>query len=150
LDNALETASDAYRAANDGFRTASGVIAAVDEGAAMARPRARAADTTATFAQMTPEQQAAARAGYADPIIARVEGSASTTNVTRPLTADKYAREFPVMAAPGRAPLLAGRARRKILPITLPPEYRRKSSTTFFRAISALPPETLRFARSMG
>jgi hypothetical protein len=109
LDNALETASDAYRAANDGFRTASGVIAAVDEGAAMARPRARAADTTATFAQMTPEQQAAARAGYADPIIARVEGSASTTNVTRPLTADKYAREFPVMAAPGRAPLLAER-----------------------------------------
>lgn len=99
LDEALEGASDSYRAANDGFREASRVIEAVDQGAAMARPGARAADTTAQFSAMTPDQQAAARVGYGDRALARVEASAGEmTNRARPFTSTKARTEAEAIA----------------------------------------------------
>lgn len=99
LDAALEEASEGYRAANDGFREASRVINAVDEGTQMARPGARAVDTTAQFSNMTPEQQAAARVGYADRALARVESSAGEmTNRARPFTSTKAREEAAAMA----------------------------------------------------
>jgi hypothetical protein len=99
LDAALEASSDGYRLANDSFRDASRTIEAVDEGAAMFSPRARAADTTAQFSAMTPEQQAAARVGYGDQALARVEASAGEmTNRARPFTSTKIRTEAPVIA----------------------------------------------------
>lgn len=79
LDAALEQSSDMYRAANDGFRDASRVVDSVDEGAAMSQPRNRAADTTAQFSNMNPEQQGAARIGYGDDLQRRIEANTSPT-----------------------------------------------------------------------
>jgi hypothetical protein len=80
LDGALESSSDMYRTANDGFRDASRVIDAVDEGAAMSRPSQRAGDTTSKFASMNPDQQQAARTGYGDSLLSRIEANTSPTS----------------------------------------------------------------------
>lgn len=104
LDGALEAASPDYRAANDTFARSSRVIEAVDEGAEMARPGSRAADTTARFGAMTPDEQAAARIGYGDRQLARTEAAAGPfTNRARPFTSAKSQQEFGAMALdPGR------------------------------------------------
>lgn len=99
LDEALEGASDGYRAANDGFREASRVIDAVGQGADMARPGARAVDTTGAFKAMTPDQQAAARVGYGDKALAKIEAGASpSTNRAKAFTSTKAATEAEAMA----------------------------------------------------
>jgi hypothetical protein len=99
LDEALEASSDGYRVANDSFREGSRVIDAVDEGADMIRPGNRAADTTARFSAMTPEQQAAARVGYGDQALAKVESSAGEmTNRARPFTSTKLRTEAGTIA----------------------------------------------------
>lgn len=79
LDEALQEASDQYRVANDGFREASRVIDAIDEGRGMARPSTRAADNVQRFGQMAPEQQATARVGYGDEAMKRIERNKSPT-----------------------------------------------------------------------
>ena len=68
LDAALEGSSDMYRTANDGFRSASKVIDAVDEGAMMAT-RGRAADNVPRFGAMAAAEQGAARTGYGDRLL---------------------------------------------------------------------------------
>lgn len=98
LDAALEAASAPYRAANDEFAKASRVIESIDTGKAATSARARAGDTVAAFQAMTPEQQAAFRAGYADPTIARVEAAAPGVNKARPLRSDKTSAELAAIA----------------------------------------------------
>lgn len=98
MDKALEDASPAYRAANDTFRQRSGVIDAIDTGAAMTSPRARVADNLATYGNMTPAQQAAARAGYVDPLIGRIENAAPGVNNARPLLSQGAQAEIGAMA----------------------------------------------------
>lgn len=99
LDAALEASSDGYRAANDNFRRASTVIDSIAEGAAMSRPGSRAVDTTAQFAGMTPEQQAAARLGYGDRLLQQIEGNSSpTSNKAKPLQSPKRELESGAMA----------------------------------------------------
>lgn len=99
LDAALEQSSAMYRTANDSFRAASRVIDAVDEGAMMARPGARAADTTARFGAMNADQQAAARVGYADRLLAQLEANkAVTANKAAPFDSTKAAEEARAMA----------------------------------------------------
>jgi len=98
LDAALEASSSGYRAANDGFRAASKVIGAVDEGAMMARPGARFQDTTAQFRALTADQQAAARVGYADRILAQIDSNkAITANKAAPFNSTKAAEEARAM-----------------------------------------------------
>jgi len=79
LDAALEDASPSYRAANDGFAKASGEIDAIDKGAQMARPSQRAQDNVGRFGAMTPEQQASARAGYGNDLLAKLEAMKAPT-----------------------------------------------------------------------
>jgi hypothetical protein len=99
LDEALEGASDGYRAANDGFREASGVIDAVEQGRQMARPANRAADTTAQFSAMTPDQQAAARVGYGDALLGKLEaGTAPTANRAKALQSPKVEAERGILS----------------------------------------------------
>jgi hypothetical protein len=99
LDSALEGASDGYRAANDGFREASRVIDAVDQGADMMRPGRRAIDTTSEFGAMTPDQQNAARIGYGDRALAQIEANrAPTSNKARPFQSTKAQTEADAMA----------------------------------------------------
>ena len=115
LDKALEGASTGYRKANDTFRTQSGVMEAVDTGRGAASGRVRAADNIPTFNAMSPEGQNAFRAGYVDPLIARVESSAAapTTNKARPLITDKTGQEFPAFAVPGRGDQMGRRIARE-------------------------------------
>lgn len=72
LDAALEGSSDMYRTANDGFRSASKVIDAVDEGALMAT-RGRAANNVPRFGAMAAAEQGAARTGYGDRLLSELE-----------------------------------------------------------------------------
>jgi hypothetical protein len=99
LDTALEAASPSYRTANDGFREASGVIDAVDQGAKMARPSVRSSNTLDQFGQMTPDQQGAARIGYGDQLLAKIEANtAPTANKAKTLQSPKRDAEAAGMA----------------------------------------------------
>lgn len=98
LDEALENSSQGYRAANDGYRTASGMIDAVPAGAANARPTVRAADTVGQYAGLPAEQQAPFRTGFADPILARIENQPPGVNSVRALTGDGTVAKLDAMA----------------------------------------------------
>ena len=99
LDAALEESSASYRSANDQFAQASRVIGSVDDGASMIRPSQRAADTVPGFKAMTPEQQSAARIGYGDRALARIEANTSpTANVAKQFNSTKMAAETDAMA----------------------------------------------------
>lgn len=98
LDAALEGASPDYRAANDGFRTASRVIDSVDTGAEMAL-RGRAADNVPAFQAMKPDEQQAARVGYGDRILEAIErNKAAAPNAARELNSTKRQAESAAMA----------------------------------------------------
>jgi hypothetical protein len=88
LDDALEAASGAYRAANDDFARASRVIDAVDEGKSAFGPRVRASDVAERYRNLTPDEASAFRTGYSDPLLAKVENAPLGTNRVRPLRAD--------------------------------------------------------------
>lgn len=115
LDEALEKSSSAYRAANDTFRQQSKTIEAVDLGRRASSGRMRSADTVQQFGKLSPEEQAAFRAGYADPLIARVEAGAMspTTNKARQLITPKTGEEFPAFASSGKADQLGDRIARE-------------------------------------
>ncbi|OCP37210.1 hypothetical protein BC360_05085 [Ensifer sp. LC163] len=115
LDQALENSSSGYRAANDTFRQQSRAIDAVDAGRNAASGRMRADDTVPAFNRMSGEEQSGFRAGYVDPLIARVENASMspTTNKARGLVTPKTGAEFPAFAGPGRADQLAARIMRE-------------------------------------
>ena len=99
LDNALEQSSPSYRKANDQFREASRVIDSVDAGANMTSTGRRAVDTTLEFQNLTPTQQAAARLGYGDRALAKIEANpAPTANKARPFQSSKAQAEAEAMA----------------------------------------------------
>lgn len=99
LDSALENSSQGYRVANDGYRTASGMINAVDHGAGNARATVRGADTTAAYLRLPPEQQQPFRTGFADPILARIENQPPGVNSVRALTGDGTVAKLNTMAS---------------------------------------------------
>lgn len=98
LDAALEGASPAYRQANDQFAAASRVIDQIDAGKAATSIRSRAADTTDAFTALTPEQQAAFRSGYSDPVLAKIENAAPGVNKARPILNDGTMQDLGMMA----------------------------------------------------
>jgi hypothetical protein len=115
VDDALSEASPAYRQANDTYARRSGVIDAVDTGRAATSGRQRSSDTIADFTAMTPEQQTAFRAGYADQLVARIEAASAspTTNKARMLNTPKFREEFQQFAEPGQAQQLGRRVGRE-------------------------------------
>lgn len=115
LDDALSDASAPYANARDTFRQQSKAIEAVDTGRSAASGRMRSSDTIPRFNAMQPEEQAAYRAGYVDPYIARIEATsmAPTTNKARGLITPKTQEEFPAFAAPGRAEQMGERIARE-------------------------------------
>lgn len=112
LDTALEASSAPYAAARDAYREGSRSIEAVQTGR-QAAMRGRPEDTTEAFARMTPDEQAAFRVGYADPLIESTQTAATGVNKARPLINDATAVEFPAFAAPGRAGQLGERLARE-------------------------------------
>lgn len=115
LDNALSSASSGYAGARDTFRRQSQAINAVETGRNAASSRTRAEDNIPAFQGLRPEEQSAFRAGYVDPLIARVDAASisPSTNKARPLMTEKTGMEFPVFAAPGEADRLGARITRE-------------------------------------
>lgn len=115
VDQALADASDQYTGARDAFARASRRIDAVDAGRDASRISRRAQDTIPEFEAMPPGEQMDFRAGYVDPLIARLEGASSspTTNKARMLQTPKYEAELPAFAAPERGGQLADRIARE-------------------------------------
>lgn len=115
IDDALAEASPSYTQARDTFARDSRRIEAVDTGRAAFRPSSRADDNIAGFARMTPEEQAAFRAGYADPAIARLESASlsPTTNKARILQTPKIREELQAFAVPDNAQVLGRRIGRE-------------------------------------
>jgi hypothetical protein len=105
LDNTLANASAPYARARDAFAAASRRIEAVGAGKSAAM-RGRAPDTVSVYNAMTPEEQAAFRVGYADPLIEQTQSAAVGVDKSRPLISDATGMEFPVVTAPGRGPRL--------------------------------------------
>jgi hypothetical protein len=97
LDGQLERSSGPYAAARDQFRTESQAINAIDEGRAAAL-RGRPEDTIPAFQRMRPDQQAAYRTGYVDPLIEQVQTAPAGTNRVRALTSDAFSDEAAAMA----------------------------------------------------
>ncbi|MGO7157033.1 hypothetical protein [Rhizobium leguminosarum] len=115
VDQALAEASEGYTGARDAFATASRRIDAVDAGRDASRISRRAQDTIPEFEAMPPGEQVDFRAGYVDPLIARLEGASAspTTNKARMLQTPKYEAELPAFAAPERGPQLGDRIGRE-------------------------------------
>lgn len=105
LDAGLERSSPLYRQANDTFRDQSRAIDAVETGRNAASSRVRSADSIQSFQNLRPGEQSAFRAGYVDPMIARIEAASlsPTTNKARMLMTGKSGEEFPAFAVPQRA-----------------------------------------------
>jgi hypothetical protein len=110
MDGAMEAASAGHRQANANFAARSRVIDAIEEGR-IAAARGRTEDTIPAFQGMTPQQQAAYRVGYVDPLIGQTQGSAVGANKVRPFTSDAFRQEASVMAPD--APLLTRRLDRE-------------------------------------
>jgi hypothetical protein len=87
----------------------------VDTGRSATSGRTRASDNIRTFGGLSSDEQNAFRAGYVDPLIAKVENSSisPTTNKARALMTEKTGQEFPVFAAPGRADQMGSRIARE-------------------------------------
>lgn len=114
LDQALERASAPYAAARDVYREQSKAIEAADIGRQAAKS-GRVEDTLATFRSLAnPEQQQSFRAGYVDPYIEALQGTAGPmTNRARPLITDATQAEFPAFAQAGKAPQMMNRIGRE-------------------------------------
>lgn len=97
LDAAMESASPGFRQANQNFAQRSAAIDAIDSGRAAAL-RGRTEDTIPAFRAMPPNQQAAFRAGYVDPLIEQAQGGAFGVNKARPFTSDAFKAESAAMA----------------------------------------------------
>jgi hypothetical protein len=112
VDAALSEASESYAGARDAFAQASRTIDAVETGTTAAR-RGRPDDTIPAFQNMTPDEQAAFRAGYVDPLIEGTQSAALGVNKARPLINDATEQEFMAFAAPGRGAQLGRRLGRE-------------------------------------
>lgn len=102
-----------YAATRAPFASASRAIDAVDTGKAAAM-RGRPEDTIPAFGAMQPNEQAAFRAGYVDPLIESAGAAAPGVNKARPLMSDAHQAEIGAFAAPGRAPTLQQRLAREM------------------------------------
>lgn len=98
LDEALAASNSSYKDAMEDFARQSRVMDAVEAGAEMTRPGNRAIDTTTDFARMTPDEQAAARVGYGDRQIAKIENATAGTNTANNFTRTKTRQEAADMA----------------------------------------------------
>ena len=98
LQRSLENSSDLYRFATDNYREGSKVLDAFKTGAEMTR-RGRAADNVSTIGTMTEQQKKAARIGYGDAVLDKLERNAApTANKAKPLTSSKVSQESGALA----------------------------------------------------
>lgn len=98
LQSALENSSDLYRSATDLYREGARVLDSFDVGKAMSKS-GRAADNVSTLAGMTDQQRRAARIGYGDSMLEKLEKNAApTANKAKPFTSSKVRTESESLA----------------------------------------------------
>ena len=97
LDSQLSAASEPYANARSVFKEQSQAIDAIPQGR-QAAMRGRAEDTIPAFEGMRPDQQAAFRVGYADPLIEAASNAAPGVNKARPLLGDGPQAELGAMS----------------------------------------------------
>jgi len=112
LDDALANASGPYATARDAYRTASKGIEAIETGS-KAAARGRTDDTIASFRGMQGNEQSGFRTGYADKLIADIEGLPATSDKSRMFTSEALKREIPEFAVPSRAEMLGRQLQRE-------------------------------------
>jgi hypothetical protein len=99
LRSSLEQSSDLFQFANANYREGSRVLDAFQAGADAIRPSTRAPDNIAAFGALTDQQQKAARIGYGDNLIARIEGKlADAPDVSREIASTKRKAETAAMS----------------------------------------------------
>ncbi|MGB1215593.1 MAG: hypothetical protein ACPG4X_19640 [Pikeienuella sp.] len=101
LDDALAAASKPYAGARDLYRQQSKAIDAIDAGK-KAATRGRFEDTRDAMRNMSDQEMAGFRVGYADPLIAKTQKAAPGVNNARSLVHDKAKTEFPLIAGQDR------------------------------------------------
>lgn len=98
LQESLIESSDLFSSANQLYRRGSEVLGAFDTGAQFAT-RGRADDNIRIFNSLSDQEQRAARIGYGDEIIRRIEGmNAEAPNVSRQMASTKRKAEATAMA----------------------------------------------------
>lgn len=98
LEQSLAESSDLFLEANALYRRGSEVLEAFETGAQAAK-RGRAADNVRAFDSLTGQEQRAARTGYGDETIRRIEGiSAEAPNVSRQMASSKRRQEIDAFA----------------------------------------------------
>lgn len=112
LDQQMEAASAGYRGAMAQSAQAARTVDAVDAGSMAAR-RGRTENKLAAFGALTPQQQAAWRTGYADPLIEAAQRGAMGVDAARPLTSLARRTELPAFAEPGQAEPMMRRLQRE-------------------------------------
>lgn len=98
LEEALSVAAPGFRAANAEYRAGKAALGALEDGKAAASPRVRADDTVGRVAGLNDAEKRAFAAGYADPLIGRVESAAPGVNKARPLSNEKTKAELAALA----------------------------------------------------
>ncbi|WP_449411391.1 hypothetical protein [Methylobacterium komagatae] len=112
LDQQMEAASPGFRDAMGRSRAAANEVDAIETGRNAAQ-RGRSEDKIGAFEAMTPGEQAAFRAGYADPLIAKVQAAPEGANKARPFTSQAMQTELPAFAAEGRGDQLMRQIQRE-------------------------------------
>lgn len=98
LEQSLSNSSDLFRTANQLYRRGSEILDAFETGAQSAR-RGRADDNIRLFNSLSDQEQRAARIGYGDETIRRIEGmNAEAPNVSRQMASSKRKAEAAAMA----------------------------------------------------
>lgn len=89
LDEGLASASAPYATARNTYRNLSQAIEGVDTGRQLAGRKALSQDVSQTVKEMSPQELGAARYGYADELIARLQSARQGFDKSAPLTTGK-------------------------------------------------------------
>jgi len=99
LSAALEESSDLFTTAQDLYRQGSNVVDAFEVGAQASRRGGRPENNISAFSAMNDQQKRAARVGYGDDLIRRIQGiSAEAPNVPRQVASTKRQMEIGAMS----------------------------------------------------
>jgi hypothetical protein len=98
LEQSYPPFADAQRAQSHLFRAKEAVEKGREAGS-----RGLTQDVQDTFAKMTPTETGAARYGYADEVIKRIQRAREGNNTTGAMTSEKFVQDLPAVARPGRA-----------------------------------------------
>lgn len=112
LREALEKSYPPFAGAQRDYANLSRSIEGIEKGREAAG-RGLTQDVQSQLAAMKPNELGAARYGYADEVIKKIQNAAEGNNVTRSMTSEKFLGDLPAIARPGRGEQLQRRLNRE-------------------------------------